>query len=633
MPKETSRYNSLSAAGREGEKGAGGMGRDDATTAATPEPHRMKSASSSSSSRSSHSSYASLLDAALDAIILIDHESRVIEFNPAAERTFGYSRAEALGQDMAELVIPPSLREAHRAGLTRYLATGEAAILGKRLEITGCHKDGTEFPVEVTVTRLAADDNAPIFAGFVRDISQRRQDEERLAVQYAVSRLLVEAQSVEQMTENILPAIGENLGWDFGALWEARQQNGSSSVDSSGSGDSAACGEDEGAVLHCTRLWRSADVAESDVAAFEAATRAAAFTSGVGIPGRVLASREPLWVGDVLTLPNVPRAEAARAAHLRSAFAFPIRHGGKALGVIEFFSRDIRPPDEDMLRVVEIIGNEVGQFLQHRQLEAALKTAYTRQTHIADALQEALRPVPPGKVPGLDVRAFYQPALDEASIGGDFYDVFALEKGCFAFIVADLSGKGLAAASQIATVRHMLRALLYLKQATLSEALSTLNDILVEHDLLTGFATLFAGAYDANARTLTYVSCGQEPGLIRRAAAGRAEGAIEELPPTGAVLGGFAPARYEERVVPLFPGDVLALFTDGLTEAGAVRAHLLGLEGVAALLRSAGGGGEPQAGEAVTAEAVVNHLIQGLESFATPAGIRDDVCLLIARVE
>jgi serine phosphatase RsbU (regulator of sigma subunit) len=166
-----------------------------------------------------------------------------------------------------------------------------------------------------------------------------------------------------------------------------------------------------------------------------------------------------------------------------------------------------------------------------------------REHNIAELLQNALQPSLPGKVPGLDMDAAYQPALQEASIGGDFFDVFSLEKGCFALVVADLAGKGLAAASQVAMVRHMLRALLYQAQTTLAEAVTRLNDMLAEHNLLTGFATLFVGAYDVNERTLTYASCGQEPGLILRKAAGQ----IEELPPTGPVLGGFPGANFEER--------------------------------------------------------------------------------------
>jgi len=124
-----------------------------------------------------------IVQSALDCIVTINHEGKILEFNPAAERVFGYASAEVVGRALAEVIIPPSLREAHRQGLTRYLATGETHILGKRIEMNAMRSDGTEFPVELSVTPLGSG-VAPIFTGFIRDITQRKAAEadiERLA--------------------------------------------------------------------------------------------------------------------------------------------------------------------------------------------------------------------------------------------------------------------------------------------------------------------------------------------------------------------------------------------------------------------------------------------------------------------
>src|SRR5688500_17779307 len=93
-----------------------------------------------------------ILASALDCIITMDHEGRILEFNPAAERTFGYSRPAVIGKDLAELIIPPHLREQHRRGLAHYLATGHGPVLGKRIDITALRSDGTEFPVELIIS-------------------------------------------------------------------------------------------------------------------------------------------------------------------------------------------------------------------------------------------------------------------------------------------------------------------------------------------------------------------------------------------------------------------------------------------------------------------------------------------------
>lgn len=117
---------------------------------------------------------------ALDCIITIDHEGKILEFNPAAEATFGYRREEVLTREMAELIIPPALRERHQRGLERYLKTGESRILRKRIELTALRSDGTEFPVELTVTPGAVAES-PMFTAYLRDITDRRRGEEERA--------------------------------------------------------------------------------------------------------------------------------------------------------------------------------------------------------------------------------------------------------------------------------------------------------------------------------------------------------------------------------------------------------------------------------------------------------------------
>src|SRR5439155_461288 len=120
-----------------------------------------------------------ILELALDAIITIDHEGKIFEWNRAAENTFGYRRADVLGREMAELIIPPRLRDANRQGLTRCLTTGESRLLGKRIEMTAFRADATEFPVELTITSVQVEGKS-IFTGFIRDITERKRAEEAL---------------------------------------------------------------------------------------------------------------------------------------------------------------------------------------------------------------------------------------------------------------------------------------------------------------------------------------------------------------------------------------------------------------------------------------------------------------------
>jgi two-component system cell cycle sensor histidine kinase/response regulator CckA len=126
--------------------------------------------------RKSEAGARAVLDSALDALITIDHEGAILEFNPAAEQIFGRRREDVLGGSMSDLIVPPALREKHRQGFARFLASGEARILGKRIEIVALRADGGEFPVELTINVVNLD-GPPIFTAFVRDISERRQAE------------------------------------------------------------------------------------------------------------------------------------------------------------------------------------------------------------------------------------------------------------------------------------------------------------------------------------------------------------------------------------------------------------------------------------------------------------------------
>jgi PAS domain S-box-containing protein len=139
----------------------------------------IKSAQLFARERASEARKGAILSAALDCIITIDHQGRIVEFNPAAERTFGYTAAEALGQELAELIVPPPLREQHRRGLAHYLTSGHGPVIGRRLELTARRADGSEFPVEVAIIAIPTD-GPPMFTGFLRDISERRRAEEAL---------------------------------------------------------------------------------------------------------------------------------------------------------------------------------------------------------------------------------------------------------------------------------------------------------------------------------------------------------------------------------------------------------------------------------------------------------------------
>ncbi len=168
--------------------------------------------------RESEARKTAILDSALDAIIVMDHEGLISEFNPAAERTFGYSRDEAVEREMAELIIPERWREAHRAGLAGHLATGRTAMIGRRVEMAARRKDGSEFPVELAITKVDLPGH-PLFTGHIRDITERKRAEVEIeralqAEREAGQRL----RDLDDMKNTFLQAVSHDLRTPLAAI-------------------------------------------------------------------------------------------------------------------------------------------------------------------------------------------------------------------------------------------------------------------------------------------------------------------------------------------------------------------------------------------------------------------------------
>jgi PAS domain S-box-containing protein len=162
-------------------------------------------------------SQAAMIKGALDAIVGMDGDGLITEFNPAAERIFGYSREVALGRPLADLIMPSRSREAHNRGFRRVVAGGASRLLDERIEVTAMRVDGSEFPVELTITRTQ--DDPPLFTGFVRDLTERQAAEHALAESERRYRRIVETTSegiwmldADHRTSFVNPRMAEILG-------------------------------------------------------------------------------------------------------------------------------------------------------------------------------------------------------------------------------------------------------------------------------------------------------------------------------------------------------------------------------------------------------------------------------------
>ena len=164
-----------------------------------------------SDQKASRKRHAGMLEAALDCIISMDHTGRIIEFNPAAEQTFGYTHAQAVGQDFADLLLPQHLRDFHRRAITRHHRLGDLGLLGRRFETMALRSDGTEFPVELSVSHVPTAGPA-LFTAFMRDITEQKRMVKQLAFRAThdgLTSVLNNAAFMERLT---LAARQANIG-------------------------------------------------------------------------------------------------------------------------------------------------------------------------------------------------------------------------------------------------------------------------------------------------------------------------------------------------------------------------------------------------------------------------------------
>ncbi len=284
----------------------------------------------------------SILDSALDAVIGIDPHGVVLEFNPAAERLFGYRRVEAVGRELAPLVIPPDLREQHRVGLARVLATGRSQVVGRRLEMRAMRADGSEVPVEISVTELRAG-RAPLFIAFVRDISERRAAQQRRDLHFEITRVLAEARSEREAAARIVQIVPETLGWAVGAFWLRSEENDT---------------------MVPLRTWVHPERATPEMRAFERRTKALIFPKGEGLIGDIWQQGEPTWLEDLGSLPRYRRADEAHLAGLRSVFVLPIVRRGQILGLLEFYNTSPMASDDELTRMMITVARQIGSFIE-----------------------------------------------------------------------------------------------------------------------------------------------------------------------------------------------------------------------------------------------------------------------------
>jgi two-component system cell cycle sensor histidine kinase/response regulator CckA len=295
----------------------------------------------------SPAAWRALLESAAEGVVIVDDRGLIRLVNRSAERMFGYGQAELLGRSV-EVLLPEDLRSAHLQHRAGYFAAPRNRPMGQGLDLAARRKDGTEFPVEISLSSVDTDTGRFVMA-LISDITRRRRAERRLRTEFAITQVLAEGLPIREAASRLLGAICECLGWELGELWR---------VDADAN------------VLRWVGSWHAPAL---DGAAFTALSREMTFGPDSGIPGRVWASGRALWMSDVTEETCFVRAAEASRAGLRAACGFPVA-GREGLGAVAvFFSRVVRQPDPELLDLVGDVASRVGLYIDYQRTREDLE--------------------------------------------------------------------------------------------------------------------------------------------------------------------------------------------------------------------------------------------------------------------
>ncbi len=291
-----------------------------------------------------------LFDKSLDAVVGMDLGGRIIAWNSSAAEMFGWAPKEAIGRSLSETIVPPRHVESHEQGLETYRRTGEGPVLNHRVQITGLHRDGHEFPVELSIVPIRTGVDR-VFYGFIRS----REEDERVNAERemrareaeilaAISAAHLENMDTDAFVRLCLERICHVSGWAVGHFYRFDNPQAPRCLVPSG-------------------VWFISDDGFRDAARI---THEHVFAKGEGLPGRVWQSETAQVIDDIAEDPEFSRRAGFLRIGLTKGFAFPLRNCGSLSGVMEFFGPGTARSERDLIRFADIIGSHVELALQRK---------------------------------------------------------------------------------------------------------------------------------------------------------------------------------------------------------------------------------------------------------------------------
>jgi PAS domain S-box-containing protein len=453
-----------------------------------------------------------ILAGALDCFISIDDQGHIMDFNPAAEKTFGYTASEVIGQPLHEIIIPPSMREAHKAGMRRFSQTKKSQVLQQRLEMTAIRKNGTEFPIEMTIVGFEIDQRQ-YFSGYIRDISTKKQMEEE-----------------NTWTHRLLSQMMKELEYQKFAL----DQHSIVSI-----ADAAGKITYINDIFSAISGYSEAEVLGQDHRMLKSGLHSAAFYQDMWEH----ISTGKVWHGQIAN-----RTKGGSIYWVEST-------------IVPWLDENGIPYQYISIRT---------DITKQKENERALAEARKRELATGFEIQRSLLW---GTVPDLLTKTAIS-TYSEASQGvdGDFFAFTRYSDTCFELLVGDVMGKGIPAAMIGAAVKNSYSQILteLLINFRDNQALPSPAEIInaLHYSLtprliaLNSFVTLALYRFDSHKGELTFVNAGHTAGLLLQKHTQKIQSILGDNLPIGVLKEEI----YVERSMPITFGDLLFAYSDGITE-------------------------------------------------------------------
>ena len=299
----------------------------------------------------SEEQYRAITQSTNEGIITTTQEGIITAWNPGAQRIFGYSGQDVLGGPVEQL-MPERYRGRHHDWVALRHQGAEPRWLGQTVTLEGLRKNGEAFPFELSLSQ-AETSRGRFFTGIVRDITESKRMEEARAMALAVVQILAEAETLSESVPRFLEAVCVGTGWDLAELWTL---------------------DHEANTLRWGGAWRRPMLGADE---FLALSRETTYPPGVGLPGRVWASGQPVWNEDILADPEFVRAPVAAAVGLHGAVAVPM-HNSAPVGVLVCFSQARRVRDDRLLEVMQDVCARIAHFIGRKRAEEVLRRSETQ---------------------------------------------------------------------------------------------------------------------------------------------------------------------------------------------------------------------------------------------------------------